>query len=118
MISYKNAVVSVMDGAIVDLEKLAVTALYGKLMLKAGMKIDEALASQSLDSFLTSESGDYIRAEPFVLGRDGRIIPTGKLWVNVAKTSSIKYNEAARMFYVELLPATIDVRQDKVVEFK
>lgn len=118
MINYTNAVVSVMDGATVDTEKLALTTLYAKLMLKSGMKVDEALAAQSLDSFLLSESGDYIRAEPFVLGRDNRIIPTGKLWVNVAKTSVIKYNETARMFYVELLPATVDVRQDKVVEFK
>lgn len=107
-----------MDGATVDEEKLALTTLYAKLMLRAGMKIDEALASQSLDCFLLSESGDYIRAEPFVLGRDGRVIPTGKLWVNVSKNSNIKYNENCRMFYVELLPATIDVKQDKVVEFK
>ena len=118
LINYKNAVATVMDGVVVDLEKLATTTLYGKLMLKSGMKVEAVLANPTLDSFLLSESAEYIRAEPFVIGKDGRVVPTGKLWLNVSKSSVIRYNKEYRMFYVECIPLSIDISQDEVVEFK
>ncbi len=107
-----------MDGAVVDLEKLASTKLFGKLMLRAGMKVEAVLLNPTTDSLMLSESGDYIKAEPFVIGKDGRVVPTGKLWLSIEVGSIIKYSKTCKMFYVECIPNTLDLRDDKVVEFK
>jgi len=110
-ISFNNAVASIKDGATIDEAGLRNTRVYGKLMLKAGMKFDKV---KSIKDFIPSESGKFVRAELFYLNKQGNMVVDQRLWLNVAVDAKVLRDDNTKMFFVELEHPTVNL--DEAVE--
>ena len=114
IISFENGLATVQEGKQVDQSALRNTTVYGKIMLTKGTKITDV---SSRDQFLSSTSGEYLRAECFIVGNKGQIINVDKLWLNINKDADIMFNEHMKAFVVELVHPTFDASSNKPVSF-
>ena len=103
--NYSNAVVTVKENVVVD-ESIFSAPMYAKLMLKKGIKFDEAIASPSLENFIVSEKGLHIRCEAFSVSTvTGAVVShENSLWCNLSIESKILVNKNSKMFFAELIP--------------
>jgi len=105
-IHFMNALANIKDDVSIDEGRLRETRVYGKLMLKAGMKFDKV---KSVKDFLLSEKGEHIRAELFWINKNDCVVIDDRMWLNVAANAKIMRNDAGRLFYVELIHPTINL---------
>ena len=105
-ISFNNAVATLKDGAVIDEAGLRTTAVYGKLMLQAGMKFDKV---KSVKDFLLSDSKKFIRAELFYINKHGTMVVDQRLWLNVAIDAKIMKDTSTKMYFVELIHPVINL---------
>jgi len=100
VINFVNGIASVKEGQTVDVSKLRQTRVYAKLMLEKGTKLVDK-------KFQYSDSGEYIRATAFVVGKDNQIIDVDKLFVSIdPKESKLHRNDT--MYYIELMHPQFD----------
>lgn len=111
MLSFSNAVVTVKEDVIVD-DSIFSAPLYAKLMLRKGVKFDDALACADaknfqafLENFYISEKGEHIRCEAFSRSQvTGAVISHESfLWCNLSVNANIKCNRITRIFFAELV---------------
>lgn len=115
MINFINGLATLKNEAtIINEEVLRQTKVYAKLMLSKGTKFEDV---KDRSQFLLSESGEFIRAELFVINKQGTAIYDNRFFVNVSKDAAILANSASRMYYVELLHPTVDLTQSVLVDF-
>ena len=112
MLQFTNAVATLKEGASINEANFRDTKVFARLLLPKGSKLEDI---QSVDSFQLSESREYIRAELFWLNKKNVVITDNRLFVNVNKNSVIKYNEANKFYYVELIHPSIALSKDEVV---
>ncbi len=110
-ISFNNAVATLKDNAVIDEAGLRSTAVYGKLMLQAGMKFATV---KSVKDFLLSDSKKFIRAELFYINKHGTMVVDQRLWLNVAIDAKIMKDASTKMYFVELIHPVINL--DEAVE--
>mgnify|MGYP003589760131 CR=1 FL=1 len=110
-ITFDNAVATLKEGAVIDEAGLRTTAVYGKLMLQAGMKFDKV---KSTKDFLLSDSKKFIRAELFYINKHGTMVVDQRLWLNVAIDAKIMKDASTKMYFVELIHPVINL--DEAVE--
>ena len=108
IIPFNNAVASIKDGESVNIEALRETRVFAKLMLAKGTKF--SATKPKLKDFLLSESGEFIRAECFILGSKGQRITVDKLFINVAvKDTAMKPIQGG--WVVELIHPSFDTAE-------
>ena len=107
-INFTNAVASIKDGATINESALRETTVYGKLMLKAGMKFDKV---KSTKDFLLSDSKKFIRAELFIINKRGNMVVDQRLWLNVSIEAKIMKDTSTKMYFVELIHPTVDLSE-------
>lgn len=107
--NFDNAVASLKDGAKpLNEEALRETRVFAKLMLPAGSKYDSI---QSPNDFMLSESGEFIRAEMFIVNKRGTMVTDHRTFVNVRKDAKIQRIAKQKLFFVELIHPTLNLAE-------
>jgi len=106
MINFVNGLATLKDSnTVIDEAVLRQTKVYGKLMMSKGIKFGEVT---DRSQFLLSDSGDFIRAELFIIGKNGTIVTDNRLFLNVAIDSDIGIDEVNKCYVVELIHPRFD----------
>jgi len=109
LIKFNNGVASVKRGFSIDESKIRECNVYAKLMLNKGTKYADK-------AFLKSQSGEFIKAELFIIGSRGQIIMDNRMFVSIDPTKS-NLQTNGNMWFVELQHPSLDVSQCETAEW-
>ena len=109
LINFNNAIASVKEGFAIDESKLRNCTVYAKLLLNKGTKYSDK-------SFMKSKSGDFIKAELFIIGSNGQIIYDNRLFVSIDPSKS-KLLTSNNIWFVELEHPSLDVSKAESAEW-
>jgi len=109
LINFNNGVASIKEGFVIDESKLRNCNVYAKLMLNKGTKYADK-------SFMKSQSGNFIKAELFIIGSKGQIIYDNRLFVSIDPSKS-KLLTGDNIWFVELEHPSLDVSQAESAEW-
>jgi len=106
MINFVNGLATLKnEQTVIDESVLRQTKVYGKLMMSKGTKFGE-ITDRS--QFLLSDSGEFIRAELFIVNKQGAIVVDNRLFVNVDINADISVDEDNKCYVVKLLHPKFD----------
>lgn len=116
VLSFTNGVATLKAGAKpIDESVFREHRIFGKLMLVKGNKFDPK--HKKLDQFLKNESGTFIRAEAFMIGKSGQMISLGsRIFLNV-ELKGIEIYQNDNFWFVEMQHPKVDVTSLKPVKF-
>ena len=109
LINFNNGIASVKEGFNIDESKLRNCNVYAKLMLSKGTKYVDK-------NFMKSKSGEFIKAELFIVGSNGQIIFDNRVFVNIDPKKS-KLLTSNNMWFVELEHPSLDISKAESAEW-